>query len=342
MSRNAVVAESRTPELATRTAGGEEAGALACRAVQGLRTRLNGVLRGKAEVVENVIICLLAHGHLLLEDRPGLGKTTLAKALATAVGGKFARIQCTPDLLPSDVTGFNLFNQKTQEFEFRPGPVFGDVLLADEINRATPRTQSALLEAMAERQVTVDAVRYELSREFLVIATQNPTEQHGTYPLPEAQLDRFSMKLSIGYPAPEEELQMLADALTHDDCPGETPLPVLSPLELLRLQHMTAQLEVVPAVREYLVRLATASRVHPRIALGLSPRGLLIWQRAAQARAVVQGRWFVTPDDVQAVAVPVLSVRLVCDADQALPVIEELLDQTAVPIATGARVEVRA
>ncbi|MFM8580483.1 MAG: AAA family ATPase, partial [Planctomycetaceae bacterium] len=217
----------------------------------------------------------------------------------------------------------------------------GGVGVVGGIDRATPRKQSALLEAMAERQVTVDAVRYERSREFLVIATQNPTEQHGTYPLPEAQLDRFSMKLSIGYPAPEEELQMLADALTHDDCPGEILPPVLSPLELLRLQHITAQLEVVPAVREYLVRLATASRSHSRIALGLSPRGLLIWQRAAQARAVVQGRWFVTPDDVQAVAVPVLSVRLVCDAERPVSVIEELLEQTAVPGTGGMRGEAR-
>jgi MoxR-like ATPase len=181
------------------------------------RTFLNSVLRGKAEVVEQVLVCLLAQGHLLIEDKPGLGKTTLAKALAVAVGGRFARVQCTPDLLPGDITGFNIYNQKQHEFEFRPGPAFSEVLLADEINRATPRTQSALLEAMAERQVTVDSVRYPLSDEFFVIATQNPIDQHGTFPLPEAQLDRFTMKLSVGYPNPQDELQMLRDAAGRTD-----------------------------------------------------------------------------------------------------------------------------
>jgi MoxR-like ATPase len=299
-----------------------------------LRDRLNASLRGKAEVVESVLICLLAHGHLLLEDRPGLGKTTLAKALAGAVGGRFARIQCTPDLLPTDITGFNLFNQKTQEFEFHPGPVFSDVLLADEINRATPRTQSALLEAMAERQVTIDGVRQGLSHDFFVIATQNPTEQHGTYPLPEAQLDRFAMKLSIGYPSRDDELDMLADALTVDTCQAMPQDPVLTPLELQRLQHIVARQTVAAGVREYLVRLAEASRTHPRITLGLSPRGLLILQRTAQARALLHDRRFVTPDDVQEVARPVLAVRLACDAEQPARLIDELLANTPVPTCT--------
>ncbi len=299
-----------------------------------LRDRLNSALRGKAEVVESVLICLLAHGHLLLEDRPGLGKTTLAKALASAVGGRFARIQCTPDLLPSDITGFNLFNQKTQEFEFHPGPVFSDVLLADEINRATPRTQSALLEAMAERQVTIDGARQGLSHEFFVIATQNPTEQHGTYPLPEAQLDRFAMKLSIGYPAREDELDMLADALSVDDCQSIPLEPVLTPLELQRLQHIVARQSVTAGVREYLVRLAEATRSHPRISLGVSPRGLLILQRAAQARALLQHRQFVIPDDVQEVARPVLGVRLACDVEQPSRLIDEILANTPVPPCT--------
>ncbi len=178
-----------------------------------LRVALNAALRGKADVVEFVLACLLARGHLLLEDKPGLGKTTLAKAAAQAVGGAFARVQCTPDLLPGDVTGFSIFNQKTREFEFQPGPVFAAVLLADEINRTTPRTQSALLEAMAERQVTVDNVRYRLDETFFVIATQNPIEHHGTYPLPEAQLDRFAMKLSIGYPDKAHQQEMLAAAV---------------------------------------------------------------------------------------------------------------------------------
>jgi MoxR-like ATPase len=299
--------------------------------IQRLRERLNAALRGKAEVVESVLICLFAHGHLLLEDRPGLGKTTLAKALAGAVGGRFARIQCTPDLLPSDITGFNLFNQKTQEFEFHPGPVFSDVLLADEINRATPRTQSALLEAMAERQVTVDGVRQGLSHEFFVIATQNPTEQHGTYPLPEAQLDRFAMKLSIGYPSRDDELDMLADALTIDDCQSVPPEPVLTPLELQRLQHIVARQAVSFGVRDYLVRLAEATRRHPRVTLGLSPRGLLILQRAAQARALLHERRFVTPDDVQEVARPVLAVRLACDVEHPSRLIEDILANTPIP-----------
>ena len=299
-----------------------------------MRDRLNSALRGKAEVVESVLICLLAHGHLLLEDRPGLGKTTLAKALASAVGGRFARIQCTPDLLPSDITGFNLFNQKTQEFEFHPGPVFSDVLLADEINRATPRTQSALLEAMAERQVTIDGARQGLSHEFFVIATQNPTEQHGTYPLPEAQLDRFAMKLSIGYPARDDELDMLADALAVDDCQAIPQEPVLTPLELQRLQHIVARQSVTAGVREYLVRLAEATRTHPRISLGVSPRGLLILQRAAQARALLQRRQFVIPDDVQEVARPVLAVRLACDVEQPSRLIDEILANTPVPPCT--------
>ena len=185
-------------------------------ATEQLRDRLNAELKGKQDVVDMVLVCLLSGGHLLLEDKPGLGKTTLAKALATAIGGNFGRAQCTPDLLPSDITGFNIFNQKTHDFEFRRGPVFADVLLADEINRATPRTQSALLEAMAERQVTVDAEHFDLSSEFFVIATQNPVDQHGTYPLPEAQLDRFAMKLSVGYPAAADEMLMLQEAVGED------------------------------------------------------------------------------------------------------------------------------
>ena len=200
--------------------------------IERLRAALNGVLRGKAEVVEHVLACLLARGHLLVEDLPGLGKTTLAKALAVALGGKFARVQCTPDLLPGDMTGFRVFDQHTREFEFLPGPVFADVLLADEINRATPRTQSALLEAMAERQVTVDNVRHVLSDTFFVIATQNPVEQHGTYPLPEAQLDRFAMKLRIGYPGRDHELAMLEAAVGPGINSDQSVSGVMKPGEL--------------------------------------------------------------------------------------------------------------
>ncbi|MFO1044467.1 MAG: MoxR family ATPase [Planctomycetaceae bacterium] len=299
--------------------------------IERVRDRLNSVLRGKPDVVQFVLVCLLARGHLLLEDRPGLGKTTLAKALAQALGGKFARVQCTPDLLPSDITGFNIFNQKSHEFEFRPGPVFSEILLADEINRATPRTQSALLEAMAERQVTVDAVRFPLSREFFVIATQNPHEQHGTYPLPEAQLDRFAMKLNIGYPHRDDERTMLADAVSSSTTPTQASEPLFQPGQLARVQDVVAQVAVARSVQDYLVRLAEASRSHSEIALGLSPRGLLTWQRTAQAWAWLDGRTFVTPNDVQDVATPVLVVRLGIDRDDPLAVIQDLLGRIDVP-----------
>ncbi len=296
----------------------------------GLRAALDGALLGKAEVVERVIACLLARGHLLLEDKPGLGKTTLAKALAAAVGGAFARVQCTPDLLPGDITGFSVFNQKTREFDFQPGPVFADILLADEINRTTPRTQSALLEAMAERQVTVDNVRHRLRDDFLVIATQNPVEHHGTYPLPEAQLDRFAMKLSIGYPDKTHERDMLAAAVNagHRE---PTPIQGVLPRVLAGLQDRVAAVAVAPAIQNYLIDLAQLTRTHPKVPLGLSPRGLMTWQRVAQAWAFLQGRPFVTPDDVAAVAVPVLGVRLGGDHDSTA-VIREVMATVPVPV----------
>jgi len=299
--------------------------------VDAIRQRLNTALRGKQDVVEMVLVCLLAQGHLLLEDKPGLGKTTLAKALAWAIGGTFARAQCTPDLLPSDITGFNIFNQKSHEFEFRRGPVFSDVLLADEINRATPRTQSALLEAMAERQVTVDTQRFPLSPQFFVIATLNPIDQHGTYPLPEAQLDRFAMKLSVGYPEARDELNMLQAAVGSSAEPTDDANPVLEPGQLSELQSQVQQIHVAQAVQEYMVRIATETRHHLSIALGLSPRGLLILQRAAQARAFLAGRKFVTPDDVQDVVMPVLSVRIGLESHEAVRVIQEVLDAIPVP-----------
>jgi len=298
--------------------------------VDQLRMRLNTALRGKPDVVELVLLGLLANGHLLLEDKPGLGKTTLAKALAAAIGGRFARCQCTPDLLPADITGFSLFNQKTQEFEFREGPVFADVLLADEINRATPRTQSALLEAMAERQVTVDTRRYPLCPQFLVLATQNPIDQHSTWPLPEAQLDRFSMKLSIGYPAPEDESQMLLLA-TRQQLSQPEDSPLLEPGQLANMQAAVATVAASDAVRDYLVRLAGTTRRHPSVPLGLSPRGLLTWLRVSQARAWVQGRSFVSPDDVQDTALPVLNVRLGLSVQECAGVVEEILSRTPVP-----------
>jgi MoxR-like ATPase len=299
-----------------------------------VRAALNRALRGKPAVIEQVLACLLARGHLLVEDLPGLGKTTLAKALAQAVGGRFARVQCTPDLLPGDITGFNVFNQKTREFEFLPGPVFADVLLAVEINRTTPRTLSALLEAMAERLVTVDKVRHTLSSTFFVIATQNPVEHHGTYPLPEAQLDRFGVKLSIGYPERDDELSLLLSAVGDlAGAPnGDVGLGTLGPLRLTQLQEQVARIVVSPQVAAYVVDLGRATRRHPQVALGLSPRGLLTWQRVAQARALLRGRPYATPDDVQQVAVSVLSVRLGLGPDVAADAIRQILESVPVPV----------
>jgi MoxR-like ATPase len=297
-------------------------------ALSRLRTRLNQVLLGKEEKIELVIACLIAGGHLLLDDLPGLGKTTLAKAIAECFGAKFARIQCTPDLLPSDVTGFNLFNQKTREFEFHSGPVFSDILLADEINRTTPRTQSSLFEAMAERQVTIDGVSRSLSDAFFVIATQNPIDSHGAYPLPEAQLDRFAMKLEIGYPDRAAQLAILNQTKKRDDMAAESPLSIQS---LRDLQEVVANCRITTELQEYLITLCEATRDHDAIRLGVSPRGMLIWQQVAKAWAVLQDRDFVLPDDIQSVAHPVLSVRLVTRGQNATTLIDSILQETKVP-----------
>ncbi len=296
-----------------------------------LRTALNQALRGKSGVIEQVLACLLARGHLLLEDLPGLGKTTLAKALAQTIGGKFARVQCTPDLLPGDITGFSVFNQKTREFEFLPGPVFADVLLADEINRTTPRTQSALLEAMAERQATVDNVRHTLAPTFFVIATQNPVEHHGTYPLPEAQLDRFAMKLSIGYPERDDERDLLLSAVGGLDGTPAGGL-VLQEGQLTSLQECVARVAVSPKVATYLVDLGRATRSHPQVTLGLSPRGLLTWQRVSQAWAFLHRRPFVTPDDIQQMSLPVLGVRLGLGPENAGNALRQIVESVPVPV----------
>ena len=299
--------------------------------VDRLRTTLKSVLCGKDDVIELVVVSLLARGHMLIEDLPGLGKTTLAKAIARAIGGQFARVQCTPDLLPTDITGFSIFNQATRQFEFQQGPVFTDVLLADEINRATPRTQSALFEAMAERQVTIDRETHQLPASFFVIATQNPIDSHGTYPLPEAQLDRFALKLSIGYPGTDHETRMLGEAIRPSDRDRSEIEEVLPIERLQQLQQHVAAIEVTEKVRSYIVALGNQTREHSGVHIGLSPRGLLTWQRLAQAHAFLADRNFVTPDDVQAVALPTLSVRLTGDFESADALVTEILAGVQVP-----------
>nr|WP_234824073.1 MoxR family ATPase [Bremerella cremea] len=303
--------------------------------IDGIRQALNQTLKGKQDVVEKVIACVLARGHILLEDLPGLGKTTLAKSLSTAIGGDFARVQCTPDLMPSDVTGFNMFNQKTREFEFVPGPVFSSVLLADEINRATPRTQSSLFEAMAERQVTIDKHCHRLSESFFVIATQNPVDSHGAYPLPEAQLDRFAMRLSIGYPDKENEIEMLASNIHRGDPERADIKNVLTPRQLQQLQNHVSQVHIETNLLRYMVELAEFTRNRSEVTLGISPRGLLTLQRVAQAWAHLNGRDFVTPDDIQEMAYPVLNVRLSGEFDDAAEFIEEMLRSVPVPVTRG-------
>lgn len=301
--------------------------------INALREQLNRALVGKHDVIELVIACLIAKGHLLFDDLPGLGKTTLAKALAQTIGGTFSRIQCTPDLLPSDVTGFNIFDQKNHTFEFREGPVFSHLLLTDEINRATPRTQSSLFEAMAERQVTIDNLSKKLPPTFMVIATQNPVESHGAYPLPEAQLDRFAMKLKIGYPNSEDEVELLGQFI-GEEFSNQSIDSVLTVEELGQLQHEVALVEVCESVRRYLVELGSATRNHSSIELGLSPRGLITWQRVAQAWAFLQGRNFVIPEDIQAVAVPVLNLRISGPSDNSELIIQEIIESVSVPAET--------
>jgi MoxR-like ATPase len=299
-------------------------------AIEMLREQLNRVLLGKRDKIELVLACLLAQGHLLLDDLPGLGKTTLAKAVANCLGAKFARVQCTPDLLPTDITGFNLFNQKTREFEFHAGPVFSDILLADEINRTTPRTQSALFEAMAERQVTIDGNSRKLPSTFFVIATQNPIDSHGAYPLPEAQLDRFAMRIEIGYPDQQAQLAILGAACGQLADSGEINVP-LTLDTLANLQHETSRVRVDPRIQSYLIQLCEATRKHESIALGVSPRGMLLWQRVSQAWAKLSGRDFVIAEDIQAVAMQVLTVRLVTRVKDAANVVNSILSSIPVP-----------
>jgi MoxR-like ATPase len=290
------------------------------------------VIVGKRESIRMLLVAMLCEGHVLIEDVPGVGKTMLARAMALSLGGRFRRLQCTPDLLPNDVTGVSVYNQKESRFEFRPGPVFVNVLLADEINRATPRTQSALLEAMQEQQVTVDGETHPLPRPFLVMATQNPIEYEGTFPLPEAQLDRFLIRLTLGYPEPEDEKTLL------DNLRREHPILGLGAVaecaELLGLQKQVWEIHIDPTLQEYIVRLIGRTRAHPDLALGGSPRASLSLYKTAQALAGISGRDHVLPDDIKALVPAVLSHRLVLRPEAELrgrtarAVLDEILSDT--------------
>jgi len=293
------------------------------------------VVVGKKRVLELMAVALLAEGHVLLEDVPGLGKTVMAKALARSIGGSFRRIQFTPDLLPSDVTGFSVYNQKTGEFTFHPGPVMSNVLLADEINRTIPRTQAALLESMGEFQVTVDGATILLPKPFFVIATQNPIEMDGTFPLPEAQLDRFLMKIDLGYPDKEEELAIMERFRTSD--PLEKLEAVSSPEAIVELQHKRGDILVSQPVREYIADLVGATRSHPKVRYGASPRGSLGLLRASQALAILRDREYVLPDDIKELAQPILAHRIILRHEErakgavAAGIIEEILAKVPVP-----------
>jgi MoxR-like ATPase len=301
-----------------------------------VRENVERVIVGKGEVVELAIVALLCEGHILFEDVPGLGKTVLAKSLARSLGCTFRRIQCTPDLLPSDITGTYIFNQKTADFEFRPGPVMSQVVLADEINRATPRTQSALLEAMQERQVTAEGETRPLPRPFLVMATQNPIELEGTFPLPEAQLDRFLLKIQIGYPGAEDDHLILSRFRAAD--PLSELEPVVASADLLKMQKDCREVHVAADVEDYIIRLVHATRENAAVELGASPRAMLALYNASQALAAIRGREYVTPDDVKYLVPPVLVHRIIPRSESRLrgqkaeQTLKEIMDAVAVPV----------
>jgi len=303
-----------------------------------LENNIGRVIKGKPEAVRLAVVALLAGGHVLIEDVPGIGKTTLAHALARSLEGTFARIQFTSDLLPSDVTGLSVYNERTRTFEFMPGAIFANIVLADEINRTSPKTQSALLEAMAEGHVTIEGTTHNLPRPFVVVATQNPTEHHGTFPLPESQLDRFMLRLTIGYPDLEIEKQILRDRFDHD--PLDTLEPCMNETEVLELQKLAGTVRVDDGLIDYLLRIVNATRESETLDLGVSPRGTLALFRAAQALALVEGRMFCLPDDIKRLAAPVFAHRLIINrrfasvnrtGDGAIA-LEEILKSIPVPV----------
>ena len=303
-----------------------------------LEESLGRAIRGKAEVLRLSLVCALARGHLLIEDVPGVGKTTLAQALARAVQSSFHRLQFTSDMLPSDVLGVTIYNSQTQAFEFKPGPIFTNILLADEINRATPKTQSALLEAMNEQQITIDGRSWPLSQPFMVIATQNPVEHHGTYPLPESQLDRFLMRIRIGYPDAVAEREILRSVESHR---ADVVLPAITGEELIRMQALVSRVGVDASIVDYMLAIVERTRAHESLALGVSPRGAQALYRASQALAMVEGREYVIPDDVKRLVVPVFAHRVVVSTRVALAnrssewaerVLQEILTLVDVPL----------
>jgi MoxR-like ATPase len=305
--------------------------------VEALLRNVESAIIGKPEPVRLAIVALLADGHLLIEDTPGVGKTSLAKAIAKSINCEFTRLQFTPDMLPSDILGSSVFLPNLGEFEFREGPVFANVLLADEINRTTPRTQSALLEAMSECQVSIEGTTRELEKPFFVLATQNPFDHEGTFPLPENQLDRFMLCISIGYPDPETEKQILVDHRSGE--PVDELQPVLEVAQLLELQQQVREVRVDDAISDYLLSIVSATRENPELTLGVSTRGALTLYRAAQARAIIENRDFVTPDDIKQLAVHVLAHRVVVrglvregQRERAQKAIQQILENTRIPM----------
>ena len=302
--------------------------------LKAIRENINLAVKFPGEIIDHILICLCNFGHVLIEDMPGTGKTTLAKAVAGSVGVSFKRIQCVPDILPSDITGINYFNQKENEFVFRKGPVFANIILADEINRASPRSQAALLECMEERQVTVDNKTYILDAPFMVIATQNPVETRGTFPLPEAQIDRFMMRLGLGYPERETESEIIE--MNLNKIPVKELSPVATAEDILKIQKDLENITLSVPVRDYIIEIVRATRQSAAVALGASPRAGIALAKASRARAMIKNRDYVTPDDIKALAVPVLAHRLISDSkESAAEALGSILEKIPAPVDTS-------